>query len=74
MKDKKKVSDYYPITVRTLPNGEKQEFITSEDLKDYTIPAEWGSLCDYLTGSTRYLQGIYPYDVEGWLNHRGHVG
>lgn len=66
----KKVQDYYPITTRRTPDGDEQEFITSEDLAEYTKPVEYPSLMDYLKGSTRYIQGIYLTDVEGWLNKR----
>ena len=66
----KKVEDWYPITTRVTPEGDEQVFITHEDLKDYTPPKDWDSLTNYLMGSTRYLQGYYLTDVEGWLNNR----
>lgn len=68
----KKVEDYYPITTRVDKTGAEtltQKFITVEDLKNYTKPAEYASLVDYLVGSTRYLEGVYIHDVERWLNN-----
>lgn len=69
----KKVEDYYPITTRVDKTGAEtliQKFITVEDLKNYTKPVEYASLMDYLAGSTRYIEGVYLTDVEGWLNNR----
>ena len=67
----KKVEDYYPITRRTLPGDEHEMvFITDEDLKYFTRPADYDSLMRQLAGQTRYLQGTYPGDVERWLNNR----
>lgn len=65
-----KVEDVYPITVRTMPDGYKQEFITDKDLEDFTIPAKLDSLYDFLNGQTRYIEGIYSHDVERWLNNK----
>lgn len=66
----KKVEDYYPITTRVTPEGDKQVFITDEDLRNYTRPADMNSLMDYLKGSTRSIEGTYLVDVEGWLNSK----
>lgn len=69
----KKVEDYYPITTRVDKTGEEtitQKFITREDLKDYTKPKDLDSLYNYLQGSTSYIQGVYLYDVEKWLNNK----
>jgi len=62
-----KVEDVYPITTRTY-SGTSYSFITSDDLKGYTIPAELDSLYRFLDGQTSYLWGTYPDDVERWLN------
>lgn len=64
----KKVQDYYPITTRVTPEGDRSEFITDEDLKAYTKPKDWESLMEFLSGSTRALPGVYLSDVERWLN------
>jgi hypothetical protein len=66
----KKVEDYYPITVRTTPEGDVQKFITTADIEQYTKPKDLQSLYDHLTGSTRYLEGVYLVDVEQWLNRK----
>jgi hypothetical protein len=72
----KVAEDYYPITTTKFPPNElnpkgwEQVYITPEHLKDYTKPAEYGSLMNYLMGSTMYLEGYYLCDVEGWLNKR----
>lgn len=66
----KKVEDYYPITTRKTPDGDVQEFITRDDLEQYTTPKDFESLTDYLMGSTMYIQGHYLSDVENWLNRR----
>lgn len=66
-----KVEDVYPITRRKEPdNDQEYVFITDEDLKNYTPPAKLDSLMRQLTGQTRYMWGIYPGDVEAWLNKR----
>lgn len=66
----KQAKDYYPITTRVTPDGDMQEFITPEDLADYTKPKDMESLNRHLRGSTSYIQGIYIYDVERWLNNQ----
>ena len=67
-----KAEDVYPITRRSEPGhlGENMTYISDEDLRNYTIPAELYSLYDFLSGQTRYLQGVYTYDVERWLNRK----
>lgn len=66
----KKVEDYYPITTRRTPEGDEMVFITNKDLKDYTKPEDYQSLSDFLFGQTRYIEGVYHYDVERWLNRK----
>lgn len=65
-----KVESVYPITTTKYPDGTEKTYITDEDLKNFTKPEELDSLYDYLRGSTRYIEGVYLVDVEGWLNNR----
>lgn len=64
------VRDYYPITTRVTPEGDTSSFVTDDDLKKYTKPMEYESLMRHLTGSARYLEGVYLNDIERWLNRR----
>lgn len=67
----KKVEDYYPITTIKYPDHEgKHVVILDQHLKQYTPPARMSSLEHQLTGQTRALEGVYPGDVELWLNNR----
>ena len=66
-----KVSDIYPITITTYPNGLKSmECITDADLRDYTTPIKLRELEQVLMGQTRCELGVYATDVERWLNGR----
>lgn len=64
-----KVEDVYPITNISWPNGEQIKVITDVHLKGYTPPgATFLDLISFLEGQPRIEQGVYPGDVERWLN------
>lgn len=65
----RKVADRYPITTIKYPTGDTSvELILDNHLKEYTKPAEWSRLVEFLSGQTRALEGSYADDVERWLN------
>lgn len=66
----KKVEDFYPITTITFPDGEKIEVILDVHLEECTPPIKLNSLRNALSGCTRVLEGVYPVDVESWLNNQ----
>ena len=66
-----KVEDVYPITKRKEPGDDHEYvFITDEDLKQYTPPVKFDSLINQLANQTQYIWGVYPGDVEKWLNNK----
>ena len=58
----------YPITTKAHPNGDKQVYITPEDIESHTPPKDMDNFYHFMTGQTRYMEGYYPGDVERWLN------
>lgn len=69
----KNVKDYYPITTRSLPDGDVYSFVTPTDLEKFTKPEELESLNNYLMGSTMYLEGHFLHDIERWLNNMRNI-
>lgn len=63
-----KVSDVYPITTITYPDGETFRVVMDHHLKEYTAPIKYRELEDFLLGQTRIFEGVYVSDVEDWLN------
>lgn len=66
----KKVEDYYPITNIKYPDGHEVTVILDKHLEDYTAPIKLPSLTATLNGCTRIEEGVYPCDVETWLNNQ----
>lgn len=71
MADHIKVGDHYPITTIEYPDGDKQVVILHRHLQEYTIPIKFASLTTQLSGQTATMDGVYPSDVEEWLNGQG---
>lgn len=64
-----KVEDIYPITSTKYPgNHQEIKFIKSEHLREYTAPIKYIELVEFLDGQTAVPGGVYPQDVERWLN------
>jgi DNA primase len=63
-----KVEDIYPITTIRYPDGGEQKVILHKHLKEYTPPVKYPSLLHQLRGQTMTDDGVYPSDVERWLN------
>lgn len=64
-----RVEDKYPIAKIHYPDHDGVvTVILDHHLKDYTPPVKWEDLCHELAGQTRALEGVYPGDVERWLN------
>ncbi len=64
-----KAGDIYPITTIKYPDHDQDlVVILDKHLKDYTPPYKMGELEFALRGQTRAMEGVYPGDVEGWLN------
>lgn len=66
----KNVEDYYPITTISYPDGHELKVILRKHLEDYTPPIKLSSLYEALDGSTGISEGVYPCDVEAWLNNQ----
>ena len=65
-----KVGDVYPITTIKYPDGAVLSVILDKHLQDYTQPVKMSSLQYQLRGQTRAIEGVYPSDVELWLNNQ----
>lgn len=66
----KKVGDYYPITTIVFPDGNKFDVILDKHIEQYTPPIKLDSLYSALGDSTRIAEGVFPCDLEAWLNGR----
>ena len=65
----KKVSDFYPITTITYPDGSTSgPLVLNDHLIRWTAPVRLPSLEHAMEGQTCTLDGVYADDVERWLN------
>jgi hypothetical protein len=69
MDGRKKVEETYPITRVTYPDGQEKVYVSLEDVQNYTPPYLMPSLNNFMNGQTAYIEGYFPDDIEGWLNH-----
>jgi len=63
-----KVESVYPITTTVYPEGIEITTILMRHLEEYTLPIKFPSLMKQLEGQTMTIDGVYPSDVERWLN------
>ena len=65
-----KVSEKYPITQVTYPDGLMIEGVSHDHLRLYTAPIEYDELMSWLTGQTYGDAGIYVGDLQRWMDRR----
>lgn len=64
-----KVEDIYPITTVKFPDHDQDaKVILDVHIQEYTPPYRMASFEHAMRGQTRSMLGVYPWDVEVWLN------